>query len=454
MRYLDSGSRDPLQAVGAWLQAELTTDVVELRWQSGYFVSDALGLFVSTLQRLAAGNQRVRVLIGSNESATLWTDVLQLVGLLGIPRSNAELGVVRYANSLFHPKTYHFRRTDGTQCAYVGSSNLTEPGISGLNIEGGIILDSRSGDPDDVLNQIAAAIDAWFTENRGGLHRISNSVDVERLRDDGVLAVAPSPRTPAPPGAARPGGVGAPLPPRLRPLFRVPRFRGAPGLTRPPRRTAPAPVTVTQSGFPAHMLFAPNATEPTIGVQAVSGRGLPTGMVGAIIRLSGDTTRIFAAQVGTANLSLPTGTIVTLRFGQQGGQGRYPNRPRAEFELMVRYVGRTTTIALPGPLATNVMAYGYLPHEPGHKDVRMLIPAPVRRLTSELQRGGLLPPKDGDIAFLEWATAADPTFRLSFLEAGSPLAQHAQQLFTAAVIGQQLLGDNACGLPGGISPAW
>lgn len=454
MRYIDSGSRDPAQAVGAWLQVELTTGVAELRWQSGYFVSGALSLFAPTLRRLSAGNQTVRILIGSNESSTLWTDVVQLVGLVGIPRSNAELGIVRYANSLFHPKTYHLRRTDGTQCAYVGSSNLTEPGFSGLNIEGGIILDSRGGDPDDVLNQIAAAIDAWFTENRGGLYRISSSADVERLRDQGVLAVALPPRTPAPTGPAGQGGVRTPSPPRLKPLFRVPRFRGAPGMARAAQRPSPAHATVTQTGFPAHMLFALNATGPTVGVQALSSRGLPAGMVGAIIRLSGDTTRIFAAKVGTANMSLPTGTIVTLRFGCQGGQGPYRNRPRTEFDLMVRYVGRTRTFVLPGPLTSNIMAYGYLPGEAGHKDVRMLIPAPVRALISELQTAGLPLPSDGDFTFLEWATAADPTFRLSFLEASSPLAQQAQQLFTAAATGQQLLGDNACGLPRGISPTW
>jgi PLD-like domain len=138
MRFIDSGSRDATQAVGAWLQQELTSDVVELRWQSGYFVSDALGLFAPTLQRLAADNHRVRVLIGSNESGTLWTDVLQLCRILGLPQANAELGVVQYANGLFHPKIYHLVRADGTQSAYVGSSNLTEAGLSGLNIEAGI----------------------------------------------------------------------------------------------------------------------------------------------------------------------------------------------------------------------------------------------------------------------------------------------------------------------------
>ncbi len=453
MRYIDSGSRDATQVVGAWLSQELTAEVVELRWQTGYFVSDALGLFEATLQRLAAGNHTVRVLIGSNESSTLWTEVSQLFRLLGMPRTNAELGIVQYANGLFHPKIYHLRRADTTQCAYVGSANLTGPGLSSLNIEAGIILDTRAGDPAGVLDQMTAAIDAWFTENREGLHRITSAADVERLRDEGVLAILPPPRPPAPPGSGA-GSAGQTAPPRLRSIFRLPTFTGAPSLPPPTPTTPLALPTVTQPPFPAHMLFAPNATAPTRGDQALSGRNLPIGIVGAIIRLSGDTTRIFAAKVGTANLSLPTGTIVTLRFGRQG-QGRYPDRPRAEFDLMVRYLGRSNNFALPATQASNVMAYGYLPGEPGHKDVRMLIPAPVRGLISQLQGAGLPLPTDGDLALLEWATAADPTFRLSFLEPGSLLAQHAQQVFTAAAAtSQQLLGDNACGLPTSMSPAW
>jgi hypothetical protein len=355
MRYIDSGSRDAAQVVGAWLLQELTPDVVELRWQSGYFTSDALGLFVPTLQRLAAGRKLVRVLIGANESSTLWTDVLQLVGLVGIPRTNAELGVVQYANGLFHPKCYHLRRADATQCAYVGSANLTESGLSSLNIEAGIVLDTRAGDPADVLDQIAVAIDAWFTENREGLHRVTSLTEIERLRDAGVLAVALPPRSPVPSGTGGVGSVGGSSRPRLRPIFRLPTFTGAPSLLPPAPAPPPSLATVTEPNFPAHMLFAPNAAGPTRGNQALSGRSLPTGMSGAIIRLSGDTTRIFAAKAGTANLSLPTGTIVTLRFGRQG-QGRYPNRPRAGFDLMVRYLGTTQIFVLSAPQASNVMA--------------------------------------------------------------------------------------------------
>jgi hypothetical protein len=44
------------------------------------------------------------------------------VKALGLPRQNACLGIVRYDQGFFHPKTYHLRRSDGSQCAYVGSA--------------------------------------------------------------------------------------------------------------------------------------------------------------------------------------------------------------------------------------------------------------------------------------------------------------------------------------------
>src|SRR5262249_13940143 len=138
MRYIDSGFRDASQALGAWLQGVLMPDVVELRFQSGFFTADALGLLAPTLQRLGANNQIVNALIGSNDPGTLHVHVLQLIHLLGLPRSNANLGVVQYANAFFHPKTYHLRRGDGSQCAYVGSANFTSQGVSSLHVEAGI----------------------------------------------------------------------------------------------------------------------------------------------------------------------------------------------------------------------------------------------------------------------------------------------------------------------------
>jgi hypothetical protein len=48
VRYVDTGSRDPEHALGAWLDAVLIQDssVVSVRVQTGFFGADSLGLVV------------------------------------------------------------------------------------------------------------------------------------------------------------------------------------------------------------------------------------------------------------------------------------------------------------------------------------------------------------------------------------------------------------------------
>jgi hypothetical protein len=219
MRYIDTGSRDPSHALATWLQTKLTPSVAEVRWQTGFFNAGPLGLFAPTLQRLAQADGTVHALIGLNEPGIQRDDLMQLVQMLGLPRQYARLGVVQYGNTFFHPKTYHFRRDDGSQCAYVGSANLTGQGVA-WHVEAGLTLDTNDGDPEAVLNQIAAAVDAWFAENRAGLHVIASAADIEQLIRDGVLIeVMPQPL--APPAIAAPRG-GRRAPPQLSALANLP----------------------------------------------------------------------------------------------------------------------------------------------------------------------------------------------------------------------------------------
>ena len=202
MRYIDSGSRDVDQALGSWLANVLEEPIAEVRFQSGFFVTEALGILLPTFQVLASGNRLVRILIGSNRPGTFRDDVLRLVELLRLPRPNAGIGIVCYGNAFFHPKVYHLRRSDSSQCAYVGSANLTPPGLTSQNIEAGLLLDTRENDPVDVLNSIAAAIDEWFTVGREGFHLVTDAGAVEQLVNEGILATAP----PAPPPSTGRGG--------------------------------------------------------------------------------------------------------------------------------------------------------------------------------------------------------------------------------------------------------
>ena len=246
MRYIDTGSRDQEQALGTWLQEVMASRAVaELRLQSGFFNHEPLGLFAPTFRRLAQANGIAYVLIGSNPPGTLRDDVLRLVHMMCLPRTHARLGVVQYGNAFYHPKVYHFRHDDGSQCAYVGSANLTGPGVASRHVEAGVALDTLEDDPVNILDQIASAIDAWFDDNRAGMRLIDNDADVQQLVSDGVLIASARPivieevedegqsdadATVSPRSSASP---------RLRALVRLPQFRSP--QQRPPRtQTRPA----------------------------------------------------------------------------------------------------------------------------------------------------------------------------------------------------------------------
>ncbi len=193
MKYLDTGARDPSQALAKWLEDVFREDVIELRLQTGFFSLDGVGLLLPTLERCVKEDRPVNLLIGSNEASTLRDDVGKLVVAMGIPRANAQLGIVSFGGAYFHPKTYHIRRHDSSEAAFVGSANLTAAGLA-LHVEAGITLDTREGDAPHHLSQIAAAIDAWFVEQREGMTLVTGVHALDELVERGVLALAPPPR--------------------------------------------------------------------------------------------------------------------------------------------------------------------------------------------------------------------------------------------------------------------
>ena len=107
MKYIDNGTGDPREdALFPWLRDVLTEAVIGIRWQSGFFEASVLGVFVPTLQRLADNKLDAIVLIGSNDGDTQSSAVHQLVDALRLPRPNALLGVVSYADGFYHPKDH------------------------------------------------------------------------------------------------------------------------------------------------------------------------------------------------------------------------------------------------------------------------------------------------------------------------------------------------------------
>ena len=195
MRYIDNGTGDPRDdALFPWLRAVLTADVVGIRWQSGFFEASVLSVFMPALQRLANDHLDAIVLIGSNDGETHSSAVHHLVDLLGLPRPNALLGVVSYADAFYHPKTIHLCYRDGREVAYVGSANMTSRGINGLNIEAGILFDTDEGDPVEFLTSIKQAARDWFLSHPEGLFEVESHDDVTRLQVRGILATDRAPR--------------------------------------------------------------------------------------------------------------------------------------------------------------------------------------------------------------------------------------------------------------------
>lgn len=458
MKYLDSGSRDPAHALASWLEGILNGDISELRLQTGFFSLDGIGLLIPAFEQCKQENYTTNVLIGSNDASTLKGDVIGLVDALGIPRDGAQLGIVSFGGAFFHPKTYHVKRPDGSQAAFVGSANLTASGLA-LHVEAGIALDTRDGDAPQHLSQIAAAIDAWFAEQRDGMTVVTGLQAIDDLVEDGVLSLARPPRLATQDRDAAAGE--RPARPRLQRLFALPSVRPQAGQLAPQVATAvvaapavPAPIaanlpSVPRISFPPYLLFQPNATGPTMDASALTGSLLSGGSVGLIVQLNKDSARHFMGRAGTANISIPVATVSTLRFGISG----IHDRPTGMFDLHLRFLGDNIEIN-GGTPRTSVMGYGFTAAETGHGDIRMLVPAAARALGESVEAAGKIAPTTDDLAFLEWPTLQDPSFRLTFLDTHSAIYQQALNAFNSAAATGQLVGNGACWLAAGISPNW
>jgi hypothetical protein len=205
------------------------------------------------------------------------------------------------------------------------------------------------------------------------------------------------------------------------------------------------------SPFPPYILFAPAATSPTSGAAALTGSTLPGGATGLVVRLNKDSARHFLGGSGTANVSVPVASIGAIRFGVL--QGKHV-RPRAEFELRMRFVSHTG-IQVAVQSDTNVMVYGYAPGESGHGDVRMLVPAGPSREIRDFALGmGVPVPVAGRPMILEWPTPTDPSFKATFVEAGFHLFNTLDGMLTTAGASGQLVGRGATWLTPGLSPIW
>lgn len=203
--------RSKKNALGHWLSQEVPSEQAHLRIKTGYFALNGLGGLKSCIDHLVSNDLPITIALGANEKATIKSDVDSLYALIGCPRSNAKLCVISCIGGLFHPKVVHLTRTDGSALAYVGSANVTSAGLNGTNIEAGILLDSREGDPSSILDQIAASIDDWFGTAQAGVTSIASLATTQQLVTSGILGVVKLPISNASSG----GSSGPPPPPRV-----------------------------------------------------------------------------------------------------------------------------------------------------------------------------------------------------------------------------------------------
>ncbi len=189
MEYLDSGIRSNNKAVGHWLSQEVPSEQAHLRIKTGYFTLNGLGGLKGSIDHLVQNNLPITIALGANDKATIKSDVDALYTLIACSRPQAKLCVISCVGGLFHPKVVHLTRTDGSQLAYVGSANVTPAGFNGSNIEAGILIDSRKGDPTNILDEIAASIDEWFVGTKTGVAFISGPATTQQLVTDGILGL-------------------------------------------------------------------------------------------------------------------------------------------------------------------------------------------------------------------------------------------------------------------------
>jgi hypothetical protein len=220
LRYLDTTTRSATETVGYWLAKEVPAQQVHLRIKTGYFTLNGLGGLNASISHLVQNNLPISVAVGANEKATVKADVDALYALIGCPRPNAKLCAISCAGGLFHPKVIHLSRIDGSQLAYVGSANVTPAGFNGTNVEAGILLDSRDGDPVAILNEIAASIDEWFAGAKVGVTNINGPATTQQLVTAGILSVVRPPASNASAGSSGGGQALQKMP--LAPLVTFP----------------------------------------------------------------------------------------------------------------------------------------------------------------------------------------------------------------------------------------
>ena len=186
-RYFDSGNGQAGECLGQWLDTNLVVGTQSFRGQFGYFEISALAPYRQVLSDAAQSGGDVRFVLGANDGNLSADDVRGVLELVE-GTTNGSLVVVRYDNALFHPKTLHLLRQDGSAAVVVGSANFTGRGL-GRNVEAMVTLDTREADDLAVIKAVVDAIDRWNGVTADGVFVVQSEQDVQKLIADGVIDV-------------------------------------------------------------------------------------------------------------------------------------------------------------------------------------------------------------------------------------------------------------------------
>ncbi len=236
-RYIDSGSGNREHTIGWWLENNLVSGIQGFRVQSGYYAYEALAPFSEALTEAIDCDFPVHIALGSDREGSLSSTDLEKTLALIQGKASASLTIVSYSNALYHPKTLHITRSDGSVTAVIGSGNLTLPGL-GRNVEAAVIMDSREGDDADTLQEIAAATERWRTLTEQSIFAIQSQGDIDTLLLEGII------RKPEPPAQRTGGTTSAPRSQKLgtRPAIWTPARRAR--ALHPVLDAVPAPAPV------------------------------------------------------------------------------------------------------------------------------------------------------------------------------------------------------------------
>src|SRR4051812_41675511 len=111
MRYLDTGSNDPTQCLGRWLESNCKEDISSFKAQFGYFSFAAVRPFVKVFRSLGDRGIPVDFVLGSNGASLRRVDVESLFEAVSGQASS--ITVVAFQNAEFHPKTAHIASPNG-----------------------------------------------------------------------------------------------------------------------------------------------------------------------------------------------------------------------------------------------------------------------------------------------------------------------------------------------------